>query len=105
MNRIKIQKLIDNGNLISYKSKYEALPEEEKNLVMERVEYYDSLYALRDAREKLGFSQEDLASRTGLSRATINRIESGSKNFTYDKFIRVAHALDLNVNVVSCQAK
>lgn len=49
--------------------------------------------AVRAVREELGWTQEDLAERSGLSRPYIVRIEAGERNLTMNTVDRVAKAL------------
>jgi transcriptional regulator with XRE-family HTH domain len=48
---------------------------------------------LRQVRERLFVTQEELAARTGMSRATISRIESGQQRPRISSVRRLATAL------------
>ena len=54
---------------------------------------------LKYAREKHGLSQEELANRSGVCRATISAIENddGGKNVTVGTLLKLATALETNV--------
>jgi DNA-binding XRE family transcriptional regulator len=52
---------------------------------------------LRAAREKMGFSQQDLAARTGTSRWTIHRIEKGIYLPKVSLLDKVSRALNQNI--------
>jgi len=54
--------------------------------------------AVRKRRERLGLSQEDLASRSGLDRTYVSGIERGVRNPTLKILIRLATALELNLS-------
>lgn len=46
-------------------------------------------------REKLGFSQEELAERAGLHRTYIGGIEQGRRNLSLLNIMKIARALNL----------
>jgi DNA-binding XRE family transcriptional regulator len=50
---------------------------------------------IRAARCERGFTQEQLAERTGISRPTINRIESGKPNVVWGTVMTVCWVLDI----------
>ncbi|MBO1756896.1 helix-turn-helix transcriptional regulator [Allobranchiibius sp. CTAmp26] len=50
-------------------------------------------FRLRSARAALGWSQAELAKRTGVTRQTINLVESGDYNPTIALCIAICHAL------------
>jgi ribosome-binding protein aMBF1 (putative translation factor) len=54
---------------------------------------------IRDARERAGLSQRDLAGRMGTSQAAIARLEAGGVGATLTTLQRAASALDLNITV------
>ena len=49
--------------------------------------------AVREAREKLGISQEDLGFESGLDRTYISGIERGVRNPTLKTILRICRAL------------
>jgi ribosome-binding protein aMBF1 (putative translation factor) len=49
---------------------------------------------IRERREHLSLSQEELASLTGIDRSHMGRIERGERNVTLLNLSRVAYALD-----------
>ena len=53
---------------------------------------------VRGERDKLGFSQEELASRAGVHRTYIGMIERAEKNITLENIEKVAKALDLKLS-------
>ena len=53
---------------------------------------------VRAERDKLGFSQEELASRAGVHRTYIGMIERAEKNITLENIERVAKALNLKLS-------
>jgi len=52
---------------------------------------------VRDERDKLGLSQEELASRAGVHRTYIGMIERAEKNITLQNIEKIAKALDLKI--------
>ncbi|MFJ8153999.1 helix-turn-helix domain-containing protein [Streptomyces sp. NPDC094468] len=55
---------------------------------------------IADLRAPLGIRQDRLAELTGISRRTIQRIESGEGDPRYSELIRIAAALDEDVAVL-----
>ncbi len=52
---------------------------------------------IRNRRLELNMSQEDLAHKVGYTdRSTIAKIESGVNDITVNKFVEIAHALNIN---------
>lgn len=56
--------------------------------------FSETIRMMRAARLLLGFSQEDLATRSRVSRQTIVRIEAGGKGVAFDVVERVRMALE-----------
>ena len=54
---------------------------------------------IRDARERAGLSERELATRMGTSQATVARLEAGGVGVTLTTLQKVVTALDLNVTV------
>lgn len=55
---------------------------------------------VRDAREKAGLTQRELAARMGTSQAAIARLEAGGVGATLTTLQKVATALELEVSVL-----
>jgi len=53
---------------------------------------------VRAERDKLGFSQEELASRASVHRTYIGMIERAEKNITLENIEKVAKALNLKLS-------
>lgn len=53
---------------------------------------------MKEQRQKLGFSQAELAKRVGVSRQTINMIENGGYNPTIELCIRLCRELGVTLN-------
>lgn len=70
-----------------------------RKLVESKRKYFETLIALRKAREAKGLSQYKLAELAGLPRQTIIRIESGQKNTTIDTLIRMASAIGKRIDM------
>ena len=60
---------------------------------------YEMIKLLIMQRNKLRMSQTQLAKKVGLKQPAICRLERGSSNITMGTFIKVAHALDLNIEL------
>lgn len=56
-------------------------------------------YKIREYREKKGFTQDELASRSGVGRVTISLIETGAtKNVSSKTLLKLAKALDVKID-------
>jgi len=56
-------------------------------------------YRIKELREKSGLSQEELATKSGVSRATISNLENGSSRATSTKTLnKIAQALGTTVD-------
>lgn len=51
---------------------------------------------LRDTREAFGFTQEELASRAGLTNMAISHFECGRRLPSLENYARIVKALDTN---------
>ena len=69
----------------------------------ERQEYerlkpkYDMMQKFIERRNELHLSQGELASLVGMQQSAIARLENGEHNSTVDTLLKVADALDLDV--------
>ena len=54
--------------------------------------------AMKDARNKAGLSQQELADKLGVSRQTINAIEKGDYNPTIKLCVGICRILGLTLN-------
>ena len=50
-------------------------------------------------RKEKKMTQEQLSQRTGISRPNISRFESGNYNPTLEMMVRIAEALEMNLNI------
>lgn len=58
-------------------------------------------YRIKECREKIGISQAELSKKSGVSRAIISGLESGSINTTTtDTLCRIASALGRKVSEI-----
>ena len=55
-------------------------------------------FAMKEARTRLGLSQQDLADKLGVSRQTINAIEKGDYNPTIKLCVGICRCLGLTLN-------
>lgn len=56
--------------------------------------------AIRQRRQELGISQEELSFRAGLHRTYISDIERGSRNPSLENIEKLAKALDISVSIL-----
>lgn len=56
--------------------------------------------AVKQRRQKLGLSQEELSFRAGLHRTYISDIERGSRNVSLENIERLAKALEISVSAL-----
>ena len=54
-------------------------------------------HRVRIHRKSLGFSQEELAERSGLHRNYISDVERGRRNLSLDALLRLAKGLSINI--------
>ena len=55
---------------------------------------------IRIARERLGLSQDELASMVGVGTNSLSKVETGKNNFSFDHFLRLVRALDAEPGVL-----
>lgn len=60
---------------------------------------------IRQRREFLGLSQENLASATGIDRSHMGRIERGERNVTLLNLLRIADVLEWSLEQLFAAAK
>ncbi|MEX1028162.1 MAG: helix-turn-helix transcriptional regulator [Candidatus Paceibacterota bacterium] len=53
---------------------------------------------IRDRREKLGWKQDDLASKAGISKSFLSDLENGKRKVGADKLLDIARALSLSLD-------
>jgi transcriptional regulator with XRE-family HTH domain len=54
---------------------------------------------LREARQNAGYTQDQLSELTGLRKAQISLMESGSQNFTIDKILSICEILRVEIKI------
>ena len=52
---------------------------------------------LREKREAMGLSMNEIAARAGLSHTMISRVERGLRNPTLDTLLRIAGAMEIDL--------
>ncbi|MFT9009261.1 MAG: helix-turn-helix domain-containing protein [Bifidobacterium sp.] len=60
---------------------------------------YDMGLAIRQQREKLGLTQEQLALKAGVSRSWLAKVETGKMSFDLRKVLMVLDAMGLRLEV------
>src|ERR1700758_1829696 len=61
--------------------------------------------AIRDVRLAQGLSLRALSARAGLPYSTLSKLENGKMALTYDKLIRLAQALNVDLKDIIADAK
>ena len=89
--------------------KYKLIPwrEVEKKLfTKEEIERIDrkvedklALRALRDIRNELSLTQEELAVKSGIPRTTISKVENGQRNISIYKLVQIANSVDRDLQI------
>lgn len=72
---------------------------DQKRIIDEETRYYYLLTSFKEAREKRGFSQDELAKKAKINRTTLSKIESGLRNATIGTLDKLAAALDMELDV------
>jgi len=52
---------------------------------------------IADYRDRLGITQDELASRAGIERSYMGTIERGERNPSYDKLVSIAKVLGVSI--------
>lgn len=86
-------------NSISLSHFAKSLTPEERVASKQMIKYYDMLAALKKARLKIGYTQQELADKTALPRTTITKVESGKHNPTIETLIRIASAMNKQIRI------
>ncbi len=86
-------------NTVSSESVFRDFTVKQKRIADGQIKYYDVLIGLKNQREKMGFSQKELAEKANLPRTTITKIESGNYNPTINTLISIAEALNKKLEV------
>ncbi len=84
---------------ISIKEFSQGFSQEQKRIVEEETRFYFLLTSFKEAREKKGLSQEELARKAKVNRTTLSKIESGLRNATIDTLDKLATAMDMKLDV------
>jgi DNA-binding XRE family transcriptional regulator len=97
-----VNNLIKEGKLIRSGDIYNALPEDRRKNIESKVEALSMLYKIREAREKAGFTQKELAEKSGVPQATISKIESGKRNLELNTLNKIAKAMGKRIEINFC---
>ncbi|OGC44289.1 hypothetical protein A3J98_00555 [candidate division WS6 bacterium RIFOXYC1_FULL_33_10] len=67
-----------------------------------RIQERIALRQIRELRESFDLTQDTLSIKSGIPRSTISKIETGKRNVSIDKLIKIANALgkDLEIRFV-----
>ncbi len=84
---------------ISLKQFAKDFTSEQKKIVKEEIKYYYLLTQFKEAREKKGLSQEELAQKAQINRTTLSKVETGSRNATIDTLSKIALAMDMQLDM------
>ena len=72
---------------------------EELKIIENRSKYYTALHTLKEMREKMGMTQEELSKKSGIPRTAISNIESGKRNVTIEKLVSLASAMNKKMTI------
>ena len=61
--------------------------------------------AVREARERRGLSQEDLAAVVGTARGAVGALERGERDPSYDELLRLADAVGMPASALVATAE
>ena len=86
-------------NSISLSDFNKNISAQERDFIDSEKKYYQIIVALKQKRQKLGLTQEQLARIANLPRTTITRVESGSRNATLQTLSVMANAMGKNVEL------
>jgi transcriptional regulator with XRE-family HTH domain len=64
------------------------------------VSHWNIRQGLRECRELRGYSQTDLAARTGLKPSAVSHFETGNRVPSLGNLIRLADALDVSLDTL-----
>ena len=64
-----------------------------------RVEDKLAIEALKDLRNELGLTQEELAVKSGIPRTTISKVENGQRNISIYKLVQIANSVDRDLQI------
>lgn len=76
--------------------------DEDWQMVAREKKYYKLVTSLRKRRIEIGLTQQQLAIKANLPRATIVKVESGTRNATLDTLMQMASSMGREV-VISLQ--
>lgn len=84
---------------ITLKEFAKEFTQEQRKIVDEETRHYYLLTSFKEAREKRGLSQEELAAKANVNRTTLSKIESGLRNATISTLEKLATAMDMKLDV------
>jgi DNA-binding XRE family transcriptional regulator len=58
-----------------------------------------ALREIQELREKYKLTQHQLSIKSGIPRSTISKIENGKRNVSFDKLLKIADALDKDLEI------
>ena len=73
--------------------------QEEKERIDRKLEDKQALRALRDLRNELSLTQEELAIKSGIPRTTISKVENGQRNVSIYKLVQIANSVDRDLQI------
>lgn len=79
--------------------KNELLTEHEQKVLEIRVRIRQMLRKLKEKRQELNITQQELADEANLPRTTITKIETGYQNVSVLKLMQVADAMDMELEI------
>jgi len=71
----------------------------QNKIAQDEIKYYYLLTQFKEAREKKGLSQEELAYKAQINRTTLSKVETGNRNATIDTLSKIALAMDMQLDM------
>lgn len=84
---------------ISHKEVLKKYTKEERKQIKMEAKYFSLLNCVRVVRSNSDITQVELSRRSGIPRETISKIESGNRNVTIGKLVKLADALGKTLEI------
>ena len=99
MRIMKNTKTKKTSNVITLKEFDINFSNDEKNQIAQEAEYLKVLIGLKNTRKLLGLTQQELAQKSHIPRATVAKIENGHRNTTIKTMLSLADAMGKKIQI------